>query len=197
MPADAVTIFCLKDPERYAHLIDRLDDTEKARAARLQKGAELYIGAHVLLRYAIGARPIHWREGEKPVVADASLHFSLSHCRGMALCAVSRGGAVGVDVEFFDPALAERAVAEEVFCREELVWVGDSPERFFRMWTVKEAIFKAAGERWSEAWRLRSALPDLLNGDRVEERRLSPTHMAAVAAYGRFDWRYLQENDLI
>lgn len=78
----------------------------------------------------------------QPTLA-APLHFSLSHCDGRVVCALSTDGPVGVDVE----ALAGVKAAE--FTRylgaEERAWAGLSARRFLSVWTRKEAVVKAAG----------------------------------------------------
>jgi len=88
----------------------------------------------------------------KPVLALplADVHFNLSHAGDRALIAITRGRAVGVDLEaisstldfanlvdqFFSPdeAQAFRALAPELRC-----------EAFFAAWTRKEATAKAMG----------------------------------------------------
>lgn len=73
------------------------------------------------------------------------VHFSLAHCDGRIVCALSTGGPVGVDVE----ALA--GVRAEDFARylseDERAWAGRSSRRFYSIWTRKEAVVKAAGSR--------------------------------------------------
>ena len=188
-----VVVFCLPDPEHCAGAVSWLEDSEKERADRLRRIEDraLFIGAHALLHFSL------WRQGGrrdlaivtdpcgKPRLSDNSLQFSLSHSSGMALCAVSRGAALGVDVERIDPQAATAALAAEVFCPAEQDWIGKSAERFFALWTVKEALFKAAGEVWSDQWRYRSVLSALSGsgwqGHWVERRRLGGLHLAALA----------------
>jgi 4'-phosphopantetheinyl transferase len=76
------------------------------------------------------------------------LRFNLSHCRSLALLALSTGAEIGVDVEEIRPI--EPGVAESHFSAAERFALGsldgDSWLRgFYRCWTRKEAILKAEG----------------------------------------------------
>ena len=80
----------------------------------------------------------------KPTI-DLPVDFSLSHCAGRILCALSTRGPVGVDIE----QIRELTGAEFrlYLTGQERIWAGDSPERFFSLWTRKEAVVKAACTR--------------------------------------------------
>ena len=83
--------------------------------------------------------------------ADAALSFNWSHSGDYALVALSRGDAVGVDIErlgknlrafeiaqrFFEPGEAAALAALEPDARD-LAFIG--------LWCAKEAVLKAAGE---------------------------------------------------
>lgn len=80
-----------------------------------------------------------------------AITFNLAHTGGLALCAVARGRAVGVDVESIRPALAEERLAERFFAAREVVTLrnlprAEQPLAFFRCWTRKEAFLKARGD---------------------------------------------------
>ena len=89
----------------------------------------------------------------KPFLEDpsrADIRFNLSHSGGLTLYAFCRGREVGVDVERMTPGVAEEGL-ERFFTREEARRITAScgparGEAFFRCWTAKEAILKAAGE---------------------------------------------------
>lgn len=74
---------------------------------------------------------------------DLPLGFSLSHCPGLLLCALSTAGPVGVDAEPVGPigTLATRLY----FSARERAWAGEDPEKILELWTRKEAIVKAGG----------------------------------------------------
>ena len=85
------------------------------------------------LRYPPGSRP----------TLDLPLHWSVSHCDGRIVCAVSTAAAVGVDVE----ALGGLQASDFALYLNpaERAWAGRSPRRFYSVWTRKEAVAKAAG----------------------------------------------------
>lgn len=76
---------------------------------------------------------------------DLPLDFSLSHCEGRVLCALSCGGPVGVDVEPLGSLVA--AEFPTYLSPSEHSWAGRDSRRFYSIWTRKEAVVKAAGHR--------------------------------------------------
>lgn len=136
-----------------------LHPDELARAERFRFDADrtAYIGVHALLRSVladVGPYPAgDWRfvtePGGKPGVDPAlasSLRFNLSRCRGLVAVAVSDGDDVGIDVESRDRAHHVADLAPRHFTPDEVALIGDSPDTFVRLWTLKEAVVKATGE---------------------------------------------------
>lgn len=77
----------------------------------------------------------------KPGFAQRDGHwFSLSHSGGIALCALSDGGPVGVDVERLRPRRGQ--LPQYVFSEKELADFDGSWEEFYRVWTLKESWCK-------------------------------------------------------
>jgi 4'-phosphopantetheinyl transferase len=140
-----------------------LSREERARyeQARHRQYRELLLAGRLLMRGVLSAygarRPEEWEIGigphGKPYVSNGpeGLAMNLSHAGGMVVLLTAAAASVGVDVEpatrvldplvtatpvFSDAEMAElRALDEEAACRE----------RFFRIWTVKESLVKAAG----------------------------------------------------
>ena len=88
----------------------------------------------------------------KPFLRDAAgLHFSWSHARSIWTLAVTAGGPIGVDIEGIDDDLDWRQPASVAFHENELAFVEAAEsgslqlERFYAVWTRKEALFKALG----------------------------------------------------
>jgi 4'-phosphopantetheinyl transferase len=78
-------------------------------------------------------------------------HFNLSHTRGLVVLAVSHEAELGVDVEAIDRNLEPRRLAGRHFSpseREALAVATELQlhERFFELWTLKEAYAKALGQ---------------------------------------------------
>lgn len=91
--------------------------------------------------------------------------FSLSHSRHWIACAVSFDGALGLDIEVLDPARDVLALAS-VGCHPlEHSWLRSQSERersnaFYRLWTLKEALFKLASNAGAQ-----KEMPPLVTGD--------------------------------
>ena len=87
------------------------------------------------LRYPLQSRP----------TLALPVDFSLSHCEGRIVCALSTQGAVGIDVEALGGLSAQDF--HLYFSAAERTWAGRSAPRFYTVWTRKEAVVKAASER--------------------------------------------------
>jgi 4'-phosphopantetheinyl transferase len=91
----------------------------------------------------------------KPALSEEAgenaLSFNLSHSHGLALYAVSRNRALGVDLEQIRPDFATEAIAERFFSPHETVALRtiappQKADAFFACWTRKEAYIKARGK---------------------------------------------------
>jgi 4'-phosphopantetheinyl transferase len=168
LASDEVHLWAWAFPPGVANLsahIEVLDHQERERMRRFHfaPDRERYAVAHTNLRRILGAylnRPPEKicfranRFGKPELAGEASLNFSLSHCRSMAVLAVAHGQPVGVDVEDVRPV--EPGVADMHFSAIELSHLkrlhGDAwLSGFYRCWTRKEAILKAEGVGLSRA----------------------------------------------
>ena len=140
-----------------------LSPDERARARRFhfdhdRRRFVLARGAlrRILARY-VWREPaqlvIAYGEGGKPELADARrrVEFNLSHSDELALIAVGRHGALGIDVERARPVPDMDELARRFFAPgESATLAAVAPERraeaFFACWTRKEAYVKARGE---------------------------------------------------
>lgn len=86
----------------------------------------------------------------KPTL-DLPIGFSLSHCAGRILCALSTCGPVGADVEPVGTLTA--AEFKHYLAAAERAWAGNDPQRFCALWTRKEAVIKAADSQGLAALR--------------------------------------------
>jgi len=96
------------------------------------------------VRFSVGDR------GKPEVLDGGDLRFSLSRSGGAGLIAVTRGRAVGVDIEWTRPGLDEVGLAGRFFSPAEADLVRRLPEparghAFYRLWVRKEAVVKASG----------------------------------------------------
>jgi 4'-phosphopantetheinyl transferase len=152
------------------------DERERYARFHFDRDRRDYGAAHALLRTALtecdGERqPETWRfvasDRGKPQLAPetpAPFAFNLSHTRGCVAVAIaglgSQGGragcGVGVDVEALGRDPDVDGIADRYFAPDEVAWLrqaGGDPrrERFFRLWTLKEACLKATGEGIAES----------------------------------------------
>lgn len=110
-------------------------DMERRAVARLVAAA---FGPHAqLLHRDSGAPYIAMLDGSPAV------EVSVSHCDDTAMLAVSRFTAIGLDCERFRPQLSR--VLPRVCSPHEVAEWGASDELMLRAWTIKEAVYKAAG----------------------------------------------------
>ena len=136
------------------------EERERAGRFRVEKAHNNFVLTRGTLRLLLGrylgiaprevcfAYEVHG----KPVLEDGGgLCFNVSHADGLALVALVRQRAIGVDVENLDRKIEAERLAERFFsererqalrplCGEELQIA------FFRCWTRKEAYIKAKGE---------------------------------------------------
>lgn len=143
-----------------------LSGEEQARAARFafDRDHQRYVLSHALLRLILSrytnqhAGRIRFSTGPhgKPALEasesmDQAVQFSLSHSGPYALVAVSKGRAVGADVEVRKADLDALKLAQRFFApgESQLIAQADGEVRqqlFYRFWTAKEAYVKGRGE---------------------------------------------------
>jgi 4'-phosphopantetheinyl transferase len=140
-------IFCEEERvRRYARADDRHDHIVARSLLRLG------------LSFCFKVDPAEWRfdrdERQKPFVVSPaglpSFQFSLSHTRDLVALLIARAPQAGLDVEYLQrtndlPLVAKRVCdAEELRSLDQLD--GDEwRNRFFQLWTLKEAYSKARG----------------------------------------------------
>jgi 4'-phosphopantetheinyl transferase len=139
------------------------DETARAGKFKFEKHQNRFIAGRGALRKILGpylrANPANLRFTEstngKPVLAEdfagTGIHFNLAHSDDLALVAVTRLGAVGVDVERIRPVNEMDHLVARFFSPREneafqKVAEKEKPPAFFNLWTRKEALLKATGE---------------------------------------------------
>ena len=199
--------------------LETLAEEEKTRAARFyfQRDRERFIISHGILRAILGLylnrapNTLSFRYGShgKPALEFDSvtdtIHFNLSHSHGVALYAIARRRAVGIDVELIRRDVEIAQIADRFFSRGEIATLRTLPSdlreyAFFLCWTRKEAYIKCRGEGLSlpldqfdvslipgEPAALLSTRPDPDEASRWSLRELALTadYAAALAVRGR------------
>jgi 4'-phosphopantetheinyl transferase len=192
-----------------------LSSDEQARAARFHfpKDQHHFIAARgtlrtILARYfnrAPAQIEFRYSPHGKPELARGSeaerLRFNLSHSQGLALYAITRDHAIGVDLESVQANRDWEQIAARHFAPRELealrlVPAASRAAAFLNCWTRKEAFVKARGEGLSlpldqfevslapgEPARLLSTSGDPLEAARWSIRELDPDpgYIGAVA----------------
>lgn len=142
-----------------------LDESELAQLAGFSRAGpqDLYLLSRALVRVALSHHSGHPpealrfnRDGHgRPWLAapdDAlGLYFSLSHTDGLVAVAVSGTPRVGLDVEDLQRTTNLMGIARSYFATAELSVLNSleghaQRERFFDLWTAKEAYIKACGQ---------------------------------------------------
>jgi 4'-phosphopantetheinyl transferase len=193
-----------------------LSGDERTRADRfaLNSDRARFIAAHGLTRLILAGRlkrspssvVIARTNAGKPFLPDDDLSFSVSHSRSLLCCALTNGADIGVDVErmrlvdYSTIAVRFLAPEEEAELRR-ADSMGEGLERFFRLWTLKEALIKAVGGTVPSSLRAfavtsNGRAPALVRIDgRSGERaawslghfQLAGGHVGAVAVAGSID----------
>jgi phosphopantetheinyl transferase len=137
-----------------------LSPPELARAAlyRRQRDRRRFVGSRTFLRRLLSRKTglpprsleIGIAPNGKPFLANAPLHFSISHSASLVLVAISSEAEVGVDIEWMNTGVDFLPVAARNFTREEYAALHETHGRervrlFYRLWTLREARLKAWG----------------------------------------------------
>ncbi len=148
-------------PETLSALTPILSAPELERAARFHFAhhrSRFVIGRAVLrlllsryLQTQPAALQFTYGPHGKPLLADTSWHFNLTHSEDLALLALTRSGSIGVDVEYTQLMPdADQLVARFFSDRERLAFqqlpAAQQAVAFFNLWTRKEAWLKATGD---------------------------------------------------
>jgi 4'-phosphopantetheinyl transferase len=135
------------------------DERDRAERYLVVKPRHQFIVTRGILRLLLGnilgvtpeKVPIGYTGVGKPILLGISdaLHFSVTHTDGLALIALA-SRVIGVDVEQIRPiANPEGLVARFFSSAEQAEYLSIDPSKrlagFFRGWTCKEALIKAAG----------------------------------------------------
>lgn len=140
---------------------DMLNDEETGRHQRFifTRHRHQFLVARALVRSALGkylgmapAAVAFTRNGHgKPLLAgDVPLQFNLTHTNGLIALAVTRQDTVGIDVEYLSRQADIVNLAQRYFSPLETQALYDLPvqawnQRFYDLWTLKEAYLKACG----------------------------------------------------
>jgi 4'-phosphopantetheinyl transferase len=140
-------------------LLSGLTADERDRASRFRQARDrwLFVLGRALLRYGLRKRfgieqprLCLSANGKPRLDPDHGAEFNLSHTRGYVACAFGQACDLGVDVERLDRIIDGDGIARAYFAPSERDLLDRTPEStredvFLRLWTLKEAVVKAAG----------------------------------------------------
>ena len=137
------------------------DEQERARRFHFERDRRSFVSSHGMMRRLLGTyagmpgAQLEFTTGAfgKPAMCGApALEFNLSHSGDIALLAVSRERAVGVDVERWNVGIEHLELAQHFFSVAECRALRDlavtdewRAAGFFAAWSRKEAYLKAIG----------------------------------------------------
>jgi 4'-phosphopantetheinyl transferase len=205
--------------ERTVKLVSLLSPRERERAARFYRRREQnrFLVSRATLRRILGhyqdVAPSSLRialnaHGKPELDGSEMLSFNLSHSGNLALIAVTRNRALGVDVEQLRTGVDVERLAARFFSPAEarqlasLAGPEEQVEAFFRCWTRKEAYIKGQGVGLSlglqsfdvtlapgQSARIVATRPDAAEAGDWQLRDLQPApgYAAALAVKG-WDW---------
>ena len=142
---------CLSEPERQRAKQFRFDDKRSQfviTRARLRHCLAIATGT------GASQLEIAADDSGKPFLVEnghlSEIQFNVSHSQSLALIAVTRGQAIGIDVESLEKNVQHLRLAEHYFSDQEKKSLaalanGQVAASFFACWTRKEAVLKAIG----------------------------------------------------
>ena len=204
--------------DKYRGLLDR-DELDRQQRFRFRRNRHQFLVTRALVRsvlamYLPDLTPTGLSFGKnaygKPYVTNPALRFplefNLSHSEKLIVLAVSNGLPIGVDVEYRLRDNKTLSIADRFFSPSEATGlralpVAQQQERFFDLWTLKEAYIKARGQGLSiplDKFSFRFPGPDRVAVDfdrgcidddpavwRFWQLVPNPTHRIAIAALDR------------
>lgn len=149
-----------------SHYLGFLSSAEKLRYDQYHpKAARLFLISRVLVKTVLadklGISPhqvnIQLHPNGKPFVQGSkAVYFNLTHSADVIILAVTEEGEIGVDIEQVDREFEWMRV-DSVLAPTEIEWIKENEltdpfsvyQRFFQIWTLKEAYIKCTGEGMS------------------------------------------------
>ena len=137
--------FSLMSEEKQAKVMRFYFDEDRKRTV----AGEMLARKAVAMRCGVSEASIVFGKNEngKPFAENLDVQFNISHSEDMVVCAVD-DKPVGIDVEKIRQI--DLKIAKRVYTQDEIRYLyggdeSETPERFFELWTAKEAYLKFLG----------------------------------------------------
>jgi phosphopantetheine--protein transferase-like protein len=146
-------------PKSFPYLSNYITKEEHLRAEKFRslEDKSTYLFCHASLRLVL-SRKLNRESSEiifikepqnKPVLDGNPIFFNISHTNEAFAFAISRNHSVGIDLEKVNKEIDFTSIINNYFSTRERDYVLESKndilERFFFLWTRKEALLKALG----------------------------------------------------
>jgi len=144
--------------EQHAEALAIMSAAEITRAEKFKRGEDEFIASRWLLRsvlaryLSVSPAAVEFLRTDrgKPYLPQSDIHFSLSHSGDWAVLAVGKIELIGVDVEALKKTRNLLGIAESYYHPHEVAYLqtlgsAAQADYFYRLWTLKEAFFKALG----------------------------------------------------
>jgi phosphopantetheinyl transferase len=145
------------EEDEYNFLWNFLNEEEKNKASRMIKHvSECFVVCRSICKKILGKHLKvdienilfdYGKNGKPYLQNEKNLHFNISHSKDIAVLGIYYGSPIGIDVEFVDEK-CDILPLMDLFMHEhekKWVWETDTLNRFFVIWTLKEAILKKTG----------------------------------------------------
>ena len=114
----------------------------------------------------------------KPHLENSNLEFNLSHSGNIWVCALCQSTQVGIDIQQRYPITSIKTIIKNYFSENEKTYLDSLPadqyrEKFFSLWTAKEAYLKAIGKGFQESPSKIDILPDASSGNYILDQAQS------------------------
>jgi len=140
-----------------------LRDTDRNRFITSRSALRQILGSY--LKQSPAAIEFKLGDNQKPYI-DSPIRFNLSDSGDWILVAIAKTE-IGIDVEYIKPGFTYEGIIDTHFNAREAEYIeaGDKHNRFFKLWTRKEAILKATGVGLTEHLRSITALDGIFSLD--------------------------------
>ena len=140
----------LTDEKLYEKAYSLIPEYRKTKAdkMKMRENKLQTVTAGLLLNYAVGKWSIktgYNSQGKPYFLSNREIFFNISHSSNYVACVIG-DRPVGIDIE--KARKGRQNLAKRFFDISEAEWIKecDSDQRFFRIWTLKEAYGKATGQ---------------------------------------------------
>jgi 4'-phosphopantetheinyl transferase len=144
---------------RYSDLKNFITDDEHKRADRFlfEEDRETYISSHSMLRLILSEElntnpsgiSIIIGKNKKPGIPGNPVYFNLAHTRDAFALVISKESYAGIDLEKVNLSMDFLSIIKTFFSNREREFIlqseSEANNRFFLLWTRKEAFLKALG----------------------------------------------------